>query len=403
MEKELRDILWYWMTRTVDDTNGGFVGRIDDKENLHPAAPKGSVLNSRILWSFSAAYNLTKREGYLLCAERAFRYLLNHFIDKEYGGVYWTVDEKGEPLDTKKQIYALSFAVYGLSEYFVASGDEGAKEAAIRLYRDIVAYSYDSQYGGYVEALARDWTATGDLRLSARDANERKSMNTHLHVLEGFAGLYRIWPDRELKKKIEELIRLFLDHIIAADTHHLVLFFDDAWNARSNIVSYGHDIEAAWLVQEAAEALGDEDLLAAVKRHSVLVAEAAAKGLDKDGGIWYEYDAGTEHLVKEKHWWPQAEAMVGFFNTWQNTREKNWLERSLRSWYFVKRYIQDRDRGEWIWGVKEDGLPLAGEDKVGLWKCPYHNSRACIEIIRRISTLPAYLVAGAESESTDNN
>lgn len=403
LESELRDILWYWMTRTVDDTHGGFVGRIDDKENLHPAAPKGSVLNSRILWTFSAAYNLTKRDDYLPYAERAFRYLLNHFIDKEYGGVYWTVNEKGEPLDTKKQIYALSFAVYGLSEYYSASGDEDAKEAAIQVYRDIVAHSYDRQYGGYVEALARDWTATGDLRLSAKDANERKSMNTHLHVLEGLANLYRIWPDRELKEKIKELIGLFLDHIISADTHHLVLFFDDAWNARSTLVSYGHDIEAAWLVQEAAETIGDEALLQEAKRRSVLVAKAAAKGLDKDGGLWYEYDTGTKHLVNEKHWWPQAEAMVGFFNAWQNTGEKKAFEDSLRSWYFVKACLKDGTNGEWIWGVQEDGSPMKGEDKVGLWKCPYHNSRACMEIIRRISTLSESPVPGMESEFTDNN
>jgi mannobiose 2-epimerase len=402
VEKELQDILQYWMKRTVDHVNGGFVGKIDHGEIPHPEAPKGSVLNSRILWSFSAAYNLTKKKDYLPFAQRAFRYLLNHFLDKDYGGVYWTVDYKGAPLDTKKQIYALSFAIYGLGEYYLATSDEEAKAAAVQIYQDIVAHSHDDEHGGYIEALARDWKELGDLRLSAKDANERKSMNTHLHVLEGFANLYRIWPDEGLKEKIKELIRLFLNHIISAETNHLILFFDDEWNPKSNIISYGHDIEAAWLVQEAAEVIGDETLLQEVKDRSLLVANAAVEGLDSDGGLWYEYDVDEQHLIKQKHWWPQAESMVGFFNAWQIGGDKNHLQQSLRSWNFVRQFILDKKSGEWMWGVHEDYSPLTDEDKVGLWKCPYHNSRACIEIIRRITTLPV-VVSGVENETNANN
>ena len=399
-EKELQNILQYWMGHTVDNVHSGFVGKIGHDEMIHSQAPKGSVLNSRILWSFSAAYNLTQQQEYLSFAERAFRYLIGHFLDKEYGGVYWTVDYKGWPLDTKKQIYALSFAIYGLSEYFLATGDENAKAVSIQLYQDIVAHSYDKKHGGYIEALTREWKEISDLRLSAKDANERKSMNTHLHVLEGFANLYRIWPDEELKEKIKELIELFLQHITSPATNHLVLFFDDEWNAKSSIVSYGHDIEAAWLIQEAAEVIHEEVLLEKVKRRSALIANAAAKGLDQDGGLWYEYNAEEQHLVREKHWWPQAEAMVGFFNAWQNTGDKIQLDRSLRSWYFVKQFIRDKSNGEWVWGVKEDYSPMMHEDKVGVWKCPYHNSRACMEIIRRIAALPASSTASAESKTT---
>lgn len=401
--QELENILQYWIKHTVDNTNGGFVGRIDHNETVYPDAPKGSVLNSRILWSFSAAYNLTQNKTYLPVAQRACRYLLDHFIDKEYGGVYWTVDYQGQPLDTKKQIYALSFAIYGLSEYVRATGDEGAKAAAIRLYHDIVQHSHDPKFGGYIEALARDWQELGDLRLSAKDANERKSMNTHLHVLEGFANLYRIWPGPELKEKITELIQLFLQHIISAETAHLVLFFDDEWNAKGNIVSYGHDIEAAWLVQEAAEVIGDEELLHAVKTRSAMVADAAARGLDGDGGLWYEYDADENHLVKQKHWWPQSEAMVGFFNTWQNTGDEKQLQRSVGSWQFVKEHILDKKGGEWVWGVNMDYSLMQGEDKVGVWKCPYHNSRACIEIIRRIAGLEERPSATEENRTTAIN
>lgn len=386
MEEELEAILRYWMENAVDETNGGFIGRITHDNQKQPDAPKGSVLNSRILWSFSAAYNLTKKDDYLATAGRAYDYLCAYFLDKESGGVYWSVKAAGEPLDTKKQIYAQAFAVYGLSEYYAASKKEEAKQTAIRLYKAIVEHSYDKTHGGYVEALSKEWTATEDLRLSEKDANEPKSMNTHLHVLEGFAALYRVWPNEGLKQRLTELVHLFLEQIIAKQNRHLLLFFEDDWTPKSKIISYGHDVEAAWLVQEAAEGIGNKLLLLEVKAFSVEIARAAARGLDEDGGLWYEYDAAQQHLVTQKHWWPQAEAMVGFFNAWQLTGDKTWLEGSLKSWAFVKQYIKD-ETGEWRWGVNDDYSLMAKEDKVGIWKCPYHNSRACIEIIHRANTL----------------
>lgn len=387
MEQELEAILAYWMKYTIDEKNGGFVGKIDHFNKIYPEAPKGSVLNSRILWTFSAAYDLTQKKQYLAVAERCFQYFSEHLIDKEYGGVYWTVDHLGKPLDTKKQIYALSFAVYGLSEFYHSSKDEKALALAIEIYHAIVRHSYDPGHGGYIEALTRDWKEIEDLRLSAKDANEKKSMNTHLHVLEGFANLYGVWPDETLKQRITELLSLFLDHIISEKSHHLVLFFDEEWKERSRIISYGHDIEAAWLLQEAAELIDDNELLEKVKERSVQVADAAAEGLDEDGGLWYEYDAGADHWTRQKHSWPQAEAMIGYFNSWQNTGDERYLHQSLRSWEFVKQYIHDKNCGEWYWGVHEDYSPMLTEDKAGIWKCPYHNSRACMEIIKRINSL----------------
>jgi len=385
MENELRQILSWWMQMALDERNGGFYGKIDHNNKIYPEAPKGSVLNSRILWSFSSAYNLTGNKEYLKIAERAFNYLTEYFIDKEFGGVYWTVNFKGEPLDTKKQIYASAFAVYGLSEYYQSSGNEKSKEAAIELYNTILKYSRDEYYGGYIEALTRDWKAIEDLRLSAKDANEKKSMNTHLHLLEAFANLYRIWRDELLRQRVIELVRIFLNQIIDRKTHHLILFFDEEWNPRSNIISYGHDIEAAWLVQEAAEIVEDNLLLEDVKAISVQVTEAAAKGLDEDGGLWYEYDVSQQHLIRQKHSWPQAEAMIGFLNAWQISGDQKFLKQSMHSWEFVKEYMLDKDLGEWYWGVNADHSPMKQEEKLGIWKCPYHNSRACIEIINRIS------------------
>jgi mannobiose 2-epimerase len=388
MENELEEILSWWMETTLDEKNGGFIGKIDHDNKIYPDAPKGSVLNSRILWTFSSAYILTSNKEYLKIAERAFDYLTAHFIDKEFGGVYWTVNFKGERLDEKKQIYALAFAVYGLSEYYRSSKNERAKEIAIELYNTILKYSYDEKSGGYIEALTRDWKETGDLRLSAKDANEKKSMNTHLHLLEAFTNLYRVWKDELLKQRVVELIRIFLNYIIDNKTHHLILFFDEEWNPKSNIISYGHDIEAAWLIQEAAEIAGDHSLLAEVKKISVKMAEAAAEGLDGDGGLWYEYDAVHQHLINQKHSWPQAEAMIGFFNAWQITGSEKFLKQSLSSWEFVQKYMLDKNSGEWYWGVNADLTPMRQEEKAGIWKCPYHNSRSCMEIINRITPCP---------------
>jgi mannobiose 2-epimerase len=383
---ELSSILKFWQENTIDNEFGGFYGKLDNSNNIFTRAPKGSVLNSRILWTFSAAYNLTGNDDYLRTAERVFGYFVDHFIDKKYGGVYWSVDFKGDPLDTKKQFYALSFAIYGLSEYYRCTKNKEAKELAKELYYLIIEYSYDTINGGYIEALSEDWKEIDDLRLSKKDANEKKSMNTHLHVLEGFANLYRIWSDEVLKNKIAELINIFLDHIIDKKTNHLVLFFDEKWNVKSNIISFGHDIEAAWLIQEAAEVIGDNELVEKIKIKSVEIANAAAEGLDKDGGLWYEYNADENHLIKEKHSWPQAESMIGFFNAWQISGDEKYLNKSISGWRFVKEHIIDKKNGEWFWGVTEN-YSLMKEDKVGIWKCPYHNSRACIELINRIEKM----------------
>jgi len=387
LSNELGNILDYWTKHTPDHTNGGFIGRIDSEENIIADAPKGSVLNARILWSFSAAYNLNKNPAYLQYAERAYQYIIDHFIDNDNGGVYWSVNYKGEPLDTKKQVYAIAFTIYALSEYYWASGNKNVKKTAISLYNLLVTRSYDAINTGYLEAFTCDWQPIGDLRLSAKDANEKKTMNTHLHVLEAYTNLYRIWPDEGLRAQIVTLLNNFLTHFIDPQTHHLLLFFDENWNSRSDLVSYGHDIEATWLMQEAAEVIHDEKLIEKIKAINIPITEVTLDDIDADGGLWYEYEPADNHIIKQKHWWPQAEAMVGFYNTWQITGDDKYLKQSIKSWAFVKNKILDKVNGEWIWGIDEKGQPMPNEDKAGIWKCPYHNSRACIEILKRANTL----------------
>ena len=373
LKAELSDILEYWMQYSLDEKNGGFFGKIDQENKVDETASKGAVLNTRILWSFSAAYNCTKDEKYLAVAHRAFGYINTYFIDKEFGGIYWTVNYKGEPEDTKKQIYALSFLQYACSEYYQSTKLQTAKTLAVNLYHLIEQYSFDPAQTGYLEAFTRQWKAIDDLRLSSKDANEKKTMNTHLHVLEAYTNLYRIWPDAALYKSIVLLIKNFTGHIINQKSWHLHLFFSEQWEVKGNIVL------------KAAEVIKDQKLITQLKTIAVKIADATTEGLDADGGLWYEKEEG--HLVKQKHWWPQAEAMIGFFTAWQITSLPTYLSYSLNSWQFIKSKIIDHANGEWFWGVNENGIVMQGEDKVGLWKCPYHNSRACIELLNRMETL----------------
>lgn len=380
------NILPYWTTKMIDDVNGGFYGQITGDEILNKSADKGAILNARILWTFSSAYRTLRSKEYLDVASKARDYLLKYFVDKEFGGIYWALDCKGEVVDSKKQIYALGFAIYGLSEYHRATGDQSSLDAAINLFETIEKYAYDPKMGGYFEAMTRDWQEIDDMRLSDKDANERKTMNTHLHILEPYTNLYRVWKSDKLKGKLKELIDIFLDHIVDNETSHLKLFFSDDWSCRSNIVSYGHDIEASWLIHEAALVLGDKELLSRVEPIVVAIAKAAEEGLSGGGGIYYELDTITNHTDKDFHWWPQAEAVVGYYNIFQYFGNERALAISLNCWNYIKRNLIDRDNGEWYWSIS-DGKPNLKDDKAGFWKCPYHNGRMCLEIIERNQNL----------------
>lgn len=382
---ELENLLNWWMTFTVDAENGGFYGKIDHNNTVELNAPKGLVLNARILYTFASAHLLTGKPAYLAMADRAFTYLATYFLDPTNGGFYWAVDFKGVMLDGKKQVYGQAFAIYAFAEYYKATQNEKALDMAIDGFSLLEKYSFDHQHLGYLEAFKRDWQANDDLRLSDKDQNEKKSMNTHLHVIEAYTNLYAVWPNEALAQAIKQLLANFSTHIIHKDTHHLQLFFAENWEVKSSLVSFGHDIEAAWLLQEAAETIADPTAIIQFKNLALNISKASTKGLAENGGLWYEYDTITAHWIKEWHWWPQAEAIVGFFNAWQVSGDEQFLVHSLQSWSFIKQYIRDEQKGEWHWGINSDYSLMQGEDKAGFWKCPYHNGRACIELIKRIS------------------
>lgn len=385
LETELDSILKYWSNNTVDKQNGGFIGQIHFNDHIIANSEKGSVLNARILWTFSASYQTTKNENHKKLAERAFEFLSEHFYDKQFGGLFWSINVDKTPKDTKNQIYAVAFAIYGLSEYYAISKNEKALEIAINLYSKIQDYSYDPVNKGYLEAFTRDWKPIEDLRLSEKDANEKKTMNTHLHIIEAYANLYKVWKDKTLQNIMVELLETIEKHFINTETGHLRLFFDENWIEKPDVISYGHDIEAAWLLQQCAEISENENLIANYKKYAVQIAEATKKGLDSDGGLWYEYDPEKKELIAEKHWWPQAEALIGFYNAYQLTGKEEYLDIVYNNWEFTKKHILDKENGEWFWGVYSD-YSIMQKDKAGFWKCPYHNGRACLELINRIKT-----------------
>lgn len=386
-EELLRDILPFWLKYTIDEEYGGFRGQISNDLTIDPRAAKGVILNSRILWTFSKAYNYYHDPVYLETARRAYEYLLRFFWDREFDGLYWSVDFEGNPLDTKKRIYGQAFTIYALSEYYHATGDADVLARALRLVEKIEAVGHDDEHGGYFETYERDWTPAADQRLSEADLDEKKSMNNHLHMLEAYAGFLRYHENATVRLRLRELIGVFLDHIINPETQHMILFFDEAWRPHCKIISFGHDIEASWLLDEAAKVLDDPDLLKQVREKAVKMAQAVyEQGLDTDGGLLYEADP-TGIINSDKHWWPQAEAVVGFLNAYQISRQKHFLDAAVRSWEFIEKYIVDRQHGEWFWRVSKAGVPSPDEHKVDLWKCPYHNTRTCIEVMERLDAL----------------
>ena len=410
------NILRFWLDKMQDKENGGFYGQMTGEGELVKTADKGGILNARILWSFSAAYRVLRKPEYLEAATRAKEYIIEHFIDEEFGGTYWSLDYKGNPKDTKKQFYAIGFMIYGLSEYARATGDHEALEYAIQLYECIEEHSLDKQYNGYIEACTREWGEIADMRLSELDANFPKSQNTHLHIIEPYTNLFRALKELDaienatndyglkpyvgqfttvnisvdpdivirLEASLRKLIHIFTDKILNPQTHHLDLFFDMDWKREAGALeSYGHDIECSWLLHEAALVLGDDIVLKKVEPIVQMVAKASEKGLNEDGSMVHEANLDTGYVDNDRHWWVQAENVVGWINIYQYFGDEDALQKALNGWLYIKDNLIDREGGEWWWSRDPQRNINRKDDKAGFWKCPYHNSRMCLEILER--------------------
>jgi mannobiose 2-epimerase len=377
------NILKYWIERVTDHENGGYFGRVDGHDFVHLYAPKGAVLNARILWAFSAAYRVLGNAEYLDAATRALDYFLDNFIDKEQGGVFWSLNYMGKPIDTKKQTYAIGFAIYGLSEYARATGSKRALESAINLYYDIEKKAYDCKGNGYIEALTREWQPIQDMRLSDKDENGSRTMNTHLHIIEPYTNLYRVWKSEDLKKSILNLIDIFTEKLLNKETNHLDLFFDDEWHGKRNIESYGHDIEASWLLHETALVLGEKQVLNTIEPIIRSIAKASDEGLRPDGSMIYEHWKDNNTYDLQRQWWVQCESVIGHVNLYQHFQDEDAFVKAKQCWDYIQTNLVDKEHGEWYWAILDDGTTNHIDDKAGFWKCPYHNSRMCLELIER--------------------
>ncbi len=389
LEKELREhILEYWVVNAVDDKHGGFYGRVNRENQPVEHADKSSVLNSRILWTFAAAHRLFGKQHYKDTADRAYAYSDDKFWDVEQGGIYWMVDYRGIPSDSRKHMYAQAFALYGYSEYYRATSHTYTLDRAIELFNLIEKYGFDPVNNGYHESFDQAWKPLDDARLSEDNAKEMRSMNTHLHILEAYENLYRVWPDKLLHTRLKDLLELFMGPMYNSTNHYFYSFFDETWKPRSRVYSFGHDVEASWLINDAARTLGEPNLMETSER---LVREVCAhvlqEGVDTvNGGVYDIGDSGTV-TNSDKQWWVQAEAIVGFIDAYQKTGNSDYVDASMHIWSFIKDKVIDKKYGDWFFKISETGMPYLEEDKIGPWKCPYHSARACMEVLSRVDTI----------------
>jgi mannobiose 2-epimerase len=375
------DILAFWLRNVIDFGTGGFHGSVSGTGAAQPAADKGVIMATRVLWTFSRAYARLRHGEYIRAAGLMYRYLRDHFTDRDRGGLYWTVDHEGRPLDATKKFYGQAFAIYAFCEYSSASGDRQPLDEAKKLFALVERYGRDRVEGGYLDALGADWTPVEDTRLSDKDLNTPKTMNTNLHILEAYSKLASADPGGAVIEALENLVEVFLGKILMPN-RHFGLFFDQAWHEVSGKISYGHDIEGSWLLAEAAERTGRASLAEKTAPVAVGMAKAVLEeGLDAEGGVLNEREADGS-LRPGREWWMQAEAMVGFFNAYEMTGSGLFLEKSLSAWeYCKKRFL--RPGGEWYYRIDEAGAPDTSREIAGMWKCPYHTGRACLEIAER--------------------
>ena len=377
------NIIPFWTTAAVDHVNGGFYGTVDAAGAGDANAPKGLILNARILWTFSTLHFKDKDAQSLAMAKRAYEYLVAHFMDEQYGGGYFMADSHGNVINDIKYTYANTFVIYGLSEYYRATGEAKALELAKATFLAL-ENAHDDTYLGYGEYYQRDWSAVLPGTRNEIAGNAGKTTNTVLHEIESFANLYRVWKDPLLEKRLTELIAVFLDKVVNPATGRQYCEFTADWTPLSDMESYGHDIEGAWLLYQCAEILGNKDLIGKCKAACMSMAEATLVALQPDGRLIYEKRNGQ--LIHALQWWVPAEAIVGLVNAWQLSGDETWLDRALLVWQYTDRVLVDKEHGEWHYGLDREVNLIKGISKVNAWKCPYHNVRMCVEIIRRAGT-----------------
>ncbi len=376
----VENILPFWLDNAVDP-DGGFHGAIGIDGKAIKGAERGTLTTARILWTFARAYRQYGLEEYKKMADYAADNLINNCIDKKYGGLFWTIDDDGAIKDGTKMTYATAFGIYSLAEHFRATGNRKSLDTAISLYRTLEDKAHDKARMGYIETFNRDYTS-GDMK-GVDGRNASKTMNTHIHILEAYTCLYLAWPDEELKTNLIELLEILSSKLYSPETKHLILFCTDDWKPIGRIDSYGHDIEASWLMCETADAIGDKEIIAKVYAQAIEMTDTAlAEGLNKDGIMLYE--RSEEGVSRKLSWWPQCESIVGCINAWQITGDRKYFDAAVKTWNYTKTHFVDNENGGWFKSIREDGTP-GREPKGSTWNCPYHNSRLGYELLHRLA------------------
>lgn len=387
--QEHEKILKFWSENTVDEENGGFIGQIDGDMTKQPKADKGLILNARITIAFSSAYIYTQNPDYLKLAERAYNFILDKFYDKENNGVpYFMIDYQGNPTYIRNQVIAVAFVTYAFSEYYRATKSEEALSYTLKLFESLETYALDKKSNGYFDAFSKEWDKLEDMRMYPGDANATKTMNANFHIMVAYANIYRDFKDDKIKKALKNIIDVVVENIYN-ERGSCNLFFGDNWEVIPSNDNYGLDIEASWLIWDAVQVLEDQKLIQDVRPKVLkLVEHCIKKGYDTDGGMVNEGDDDKGILNTDKSWWVQAESVVAFFNAYQMTGDVKYLADSFLTWDFITKYVIDKKHGEWYGTVSRfDHKPNLEESKIGPWKCPYHNSRMCLQIAQRVDSI----------------
>lgn len=382
--KHLQTVILPFWEGLKDDANGGYYGYMGYDLALDKQAPKGCILNSRLLWTFSTASVALNDKSLLSYAKQAYDFM-PRFEDKEFGGLYWMLDYQGSPKDTMKHTYCQAFAVYGLCAYAKATGEQEPIDRAMKLYNVMESKMRDER--GYLEAFQRDYSPADNKALSDAkglvETNQvaMRTMNTTLHVMEAYTQLYLVTHDKAVLGSLYKLMNVMQTHIYSKRNRRQEVFFDLDWRSLIDMQSYGHDIESSWLICETAQAIGDEKLIKAINE---IALDLAASVYERAfTGEWLDNESDRGENDPKRIWWVEAETVVGFFNAYQLSGEEKYLSAAQKVFHNIEEKFVDKRKGsEWYWCLTADGAPI-GQPIVEPWKCPYHNSRMCMELMDR--------------------
>lgn len=375
-----RVILPFWM-QIRDDTYGGFYGYMGQDLVLDPKWEKGCILNSRILWFFSESAMVLERDDLRSYADHAFAFLRDHCFDRENGGIFWSMTYDGQPLYTTKYTYNQAFALYALSAYHRFTGSVEARDIAMQIFRTIEQHCTDEI--GYLEAFTADWQPVDNQHISGNGIIATRTMNTLLHVFEGYSGLYQATRAPEVGEAMRRVLKIFMEKMYSPELHRQLVFFDDQYNSLLDLYSYGHDIEASWLMDWGCDLLGDVAL--STKLHTITqdIGEHALAAAFSHRSLANECDRGA--VDETRIWWVQAETAVGIVHLLEkNPQSETYREAAADIFHFIEEFLIDpRPGSEWFYSVSPDGVPTPEKPILEPWKCPYHNGRMCLELIKR--------------------